>query len=84
MRETAGTEKSADRMDEKHSDPSTMTMHEIDLFENRLQLKTLQEGLKHKVASTDITPDLVHGIHPPTAVRTAHQRAPVRAASETS
>ena len=40
----------------------TMTMHEIDLFENRLQLKTLQEGLKHKVSSVDITPNLVHGI----------------------
>jgi len=39
----------------------TMTMREIDLFENRLQLKTLQEGLKHKVASVDITPNLVHG-----------------------
>ena len=36
-------------------------MREIDLFENRLQLKTLQEGLKHKVASVDITPNLVHG-----------------------
>jgi len=37
-------------------------MREIDLFENRLQLKTLQEGLKHKVASVDITPNLVHGM----------------------
>ena len=40
----------------------TVTMREIDLFENRLQLKTLQEGLKHKVASVDITPNLVHGM----------------------
>ena len=38
-----------------------MTMREIDMFENRLQLKTLQEGLKHKVASVDITPKLVYG-----------------------
>ena len=36
-------------------------MREIDMFENRLQLKTLQEGLKHKVASVDITPKLVYG-----------------------
>jgi hypothetical protein len=38
-----------------------MTMREIDVFENRLQLKTLREGLKHKVASVDITPKLVYG-----------------------
>ena len=40
----------------------TITMREIDHFENRLMLKTLQEGLKHKVASVDITPNLVHGM----------------------
>ena len=39
-----------------------MTMREIDHFENRLMLKTLQEGLKHKVASVSITPNLVHGM----------------------
>ena len=46
---------------EEGADLGTMTMREIDLFENRLQLKTLQEGLKHKVASIDQTPSLVHG-----------------------
>ena len=46
---------------EEGADLGTMTMREIDLFENRLQLKTLQEGLKHKVASIDQTPGLVHG-----------------------
>lgn len=48
-------------MADDNADPGTVTMREIDLFENRLQLKTLQEGLKHKVASVDITPNLVHG-----------------------
>lgn len=49
-------------------------MREIDLFENRLQLKTLQEGLKHKVASVDITPNLVHGVFLPERRRTASER----------
>lgn len=52
----------------------TITMREIDLFENRLQLKTLQEGLKHKVASVDITPNLVHGVFLPERRRTASER----------
>ena len=46
-------------MNDKDADLGTMTMREIDLFENRLQLKTLQEGLKHKAASVDVTPNLV-------------------------
>lgn len=36
-------------------------MREIDMFENRLQLKILREGFKHKVASVDVPP--VHIIY---------------------
>jgi len=41
--------------------PGTITIREINDFERKLELKTLQEGLKHKVASVDITPHMVHG-----------------------
>ena len=40
----------------------SITMREINDFERKLELKTLQEGLKHKAASVDITPSLVHGM----------------------
>uniref|UniRef100_A0A7S1HHL6 C2 domain-containing protein n=2 Tax=Hemiselmis andersenii TaxID=464988 RepID=A0A7S1HHL6_HEMAN len=37
------------------------TLHEIDQFERRLEIKTREEGLKHKAAATDMTPNMVTG-----------------------
>eukprot|EP00284_Hemiselmis_tepida_P015049 CAMPEP_0174925588 /NCGR_PEP_ID=MMETSP1355-20121228/8018_1 /TAXON_ID=464990 /ORGANISM="Hemiselmis tepida, Strain CCMP443" /LENGTH=73 /DNA_ID=CAMNT_0016171523 /DNA_START=30 /DNA_END=248 /DNA_ORIENTATION=+ len=37
------------------------TLHEIDQFERRLEIKTREEGLKHKAAAADMTPMMVTG-----------------------